>query len=324
MRGDSRDFEVVRPRRLAEALAALADPDRPMPLAGGTDLFVLLNEGRAPARRYLDLTLLDELRGIESSAAGLRLGARTTYTDLRHSRTILRRAPILAEMAATIGAVAIQNRGTLGGSLGNASPASDPAAVLLALDAGVELARREGRRIERRTLSLADFFIGYRATAARADELVTAVSIPAHSLSGWRYAYRKVGARRAQAISKVVAAVGVSGPARGPRSERAARSDRPERPDRSEPADRVSAVRIAFGSVAATTVRARAAEEVLAGRRLDAPAAAEARRALVAHDIRPIDDLRSSAEYRTLVAGRILVTLLADLGGFSAAELLAD
>jgi CO/xanthine dehydrogenase FAD-binding subunit len=311
MRGDSRAFEVVRPRRLAEALAALAEPDRPMPLAGGTDLFVLLNDGRAPARRYLDLTLLDELRGIESSAAGLRLGARTTYTELRRSREILRRAPILAEMAATIGAVAIQNRGTLGGSLGNASPASDPAAVLLALDAGVELARREGRRIERRTLSLADFFTGYRATAARADELVTAVSIPASALSGWRYAYRKVAARRAQAISKVVAAVGVSSPAR---SARSARSDRP---------DRESSARIAFGSVAATTVRARAAEEVLAGRRLDAATAAEACAALVAHDIRPIDDLRSSAEYRTLVAGRILVTLLADLGGFSAADLLA-
>ncbi len=311
MRGDSRAFEVARPRRLVEALAALADPDRPMPLAGGTDLFVLLNDGKAPAQRYLDLTLLDELRGIESSAAGLRLGARTTYTDLRHSRAILRRAPILAEMAATIGAVAIQNRGTLGGSLANASPAADPAPVLLALDATVELARREGRRIERRTLALTDFFTGYRATAARADELVTAVSIPARSLAGWRYAYRKVGARRAQAISKVVAAVGVSGPARG---------DRPARSDR---AGRAPAARIAFGSVAATTVRARAAEDVLAGRKLDLTAAAEARAALVAHDIRPIDDLRSSADYRALVAGRILVTLLADLGGFSAADLLA-
>lgn len=304
MRGDLSALEVIRPRRLAEALAALAEPERPMPLAGGTDLFVLLNDGKQPGRRYLDLTLLDELRGIELSPAGLRLGARTTYTDLRRSRTILRRAPILAEMAATIGAVAIQNRGTLGGSLGNASPASDPAPVLLALDASVELGRREGRRVERRTLSLSVFFTGYRTTAARADELVTAVWIPASSLSGWRYAYRKVGTRRAQAISKVVAAVGVAGPAR---------SDRPARPP---------AARIAFGSVAATTVRATAAEGVLAGRTLDPAAAAEARAALVGHDIRPIDDLRSTADYRTLVAGRILVTMLADLGDFSAADLL--
>jgi len=310
MRGDLSALEVIRPRRLAEALAALAEPDRPMPLAGGTDLFVLLNDGKEPARRYLDLTLLDELRGIEVSPAGMRLGARTTYTDLRRSRTILRRAPILAEMAATIGAVAIQNRGTLGGSLGNASPASDPAPVLLALDAAVELARREGRRVERRTLSLSVFFTGYRTTAARADELVTAVWIPASSLSGWRYAYRKVGTRRAQAISKVVAAVGVADPTH---SDRSARSDRPAGPP---------AARIAFGSVAATTVRANAAEGVLAGRRLDPAAAAEAREALVSHDIRPIDDLRSSADYRSLVAGRILITMLADLGGFSAADLL--
>ena len=127
---------------------------------------------------------------------------------------------------------------------------------------------------------------------------MTAVSIPASSLAGWRYAYRKVGTRRAQAISKVVAAVGVTDPTRPP------------------------AARIAFGSVAATTVRATAAEGVLCGRRLDAATAAEARAALVGHDIRPIDDLRSTADYRALVAGRILITLLADLGGFSAADLL--
>ena len=211
MRGDLSGCEVLRPRRLAAALAALAEPERPMPLAGGTDIFVLLNDGKQPARRFLDLALLDELRGIERSPAGLRIGARTTYTELRRSTTILRRAPVLAEMAATVGAAAIQNRGTLGGSLGNASPASDPAPVLLALDASVELARREGRRVERRTVPLSAYFTGYRATAAQADELVTAILVPASSLAGWRYAYRKVGTRRAQAISKVVAAVALDG-----------------------------------------------------------------------------------------------------------------
>ncbi|MBP9143298.1 MAG: FAD binding domain-containing protein [Thermoanaerobaculia bacterium] len=302
MRGDLTACEVLRPRRLAAALAALAEPERPMPLAGGTDLFVLLNDGRQPARRFLDLTLLDELRGIERSPAGLRIGARTTYTELRRSRTILRRAPVLAEMAATVGAAAIQNRGTLGGSLGNASPASDPAPVLLALDASVELARREGRRVERRIVPLSTYFTGYRATAARPDELVTSILIPAEALAGWRYAYRKVGTRRAQAISKVVAAVALTAPGT-PVGRRAAR--------------------IAFGSVAPTTVRAFAAEGALLGRRLDATAAAEARESLLARDIRPIDDLRSTADYRGLVAGRILVTLLAELGGFSAADLLS-
>jgi CO/xanthine dehydrogenase FAD-binding subunit len=290
VKGDLRSLEVVRPRKLAEALALLSEPDAPMPLAGGTDLFVFLNDGKQPARRYLDLTRLAELRGIEAGSAALRLGARTTYTDLRRSRDVARLAPVVAEMAATVGAAAIQNRGTVGGSLGNASPASDPAPVLLALDARVELARLDGGRIERRTTPCSSFFVGYRKTAAEPGELITAIEIPAASLDGWRYAYRKVGTRRAQAISKVVAAVGVA----------------------------AGEARVAFGSVAPTTVRASAAEAALAGRTLDERTVANAAEALVATDLRPIDDLRSTAAYRALVAGRMLRSLLADLGGFEA------
>jgi CO/xanthine dehydrogenase FAD-binding subunit len=296
VRGDLSALDVARPRRLADALAAMADGeggDRPAPLAGGTDLYVFLNDGKAPARRYVDLTLLEELRGIEKSAAGLRLGARTTYTELRRSKAVRALAPVLADMAATVGAAAIQNRGTLGGSLGNASPASDPAPVLLVLDASVELARRAGEHIERRSVPCSSFFLSYRETAALPDELITAIEIPATALAGWRYAYRKVGTRRAQAISKVVAAVGVAD------------------------AGRSTTARIAFGSVAATTVRAPAAEECLAGRRLDAASAAHARTALVERDLRPIDDLRSTASYRTLVSGRILESMLGELGGFA-------
>jgi len=295
VRGDLAALEVLRPRRLAEALAALADSDRPCPSAGGTDLYVALNEGRAPARRFLDLSRLDELTGLETTPSGLRLGARTTYTELRASRLVRRRAPVLAEMAATVGAIAIQNRGTLGGSLGNASPASDPAPVLLALDAAVELAARDGRRVVRRRVPLDRFFIGYRETAARPDELIVAVLLPSSALEGWRYAYRKVGTRRAQAISKVVAAVGLELGAR-PR--------------------RIAAARIAYGSMAPTPVRARAAEAALAGRAPTSAAGRAAARALLAEDLHPIDDLRSSADYRALVAGRLLESLLAALGGF--------
>ena len=291
MKGDLTGFEVVRPRRLSEALAALAEGDQPTPLAGGTDLFVLLNDGKSPARRYVDLTLLDELRGIERTEVGLRLGARTTFTDLRRSRSVAKVAPVLSEMAATIGAAAIQNRGTLGGSLGNASPASDPAPVLLALDAAVELARIDGARVERRSVPCSSFFLGYRKIAAEPHDLITAISIPAAALSGWRYAYRKVGTRRAQAISKVVAAVGVGG-----RGE----------------------VRIAYGSVAPVSLRALNAEAALTGRMIDASAAREAARALVEDDLRPIDDLRSTAAYRSLVAGRLLESMLGELAGFRA------
>jgi CO/xanthine dehydrogenase FAD-binding subunit len=296
VRGDLTGFEVLRPARLGDALAALAEREPPIPLAGGTDLFVALNDGRAPGARYLDLSRLDELAGIEADAGGLRLGALTTYSELRRSRRIARSAPVLAEMAATVGAIAIQNRGTLGGSLGNASPASDPAPVLLALGAEVELAARHGRRIARRRLPLDRFFVGYRRTAAQPGELIVALRISAAALDGWRYAYRKVGTRRAQSISKVVAAVGLRTAGRPPRT---------------------AAIRIAFGSMAPTPVRAPAAEGALTGRALDAAAAAAAAAALLAADLAPIDDLRSTAAYRALVAGRLLRALLGELGGFA-------
>jgi len=295
VRGDLSALSVARPRTLAAALSALGDPQRPTPIAGGTDLYVALNEGRSPSGRYLDLSRLDELRGIAADGSGLRLGARTTYTELRRSPMIGRRVPVLARMAATVGAIAIQNRGTLGGSLGNASPAADPAPVLLALDALVELARRDGRRVVRRELPFADYFVDYRLTAARPDELVTAIRIPAAALRSFRYGYRKVGSRQAQAISKVVAAVGVRiSPRNG----------------------RVAAVRIGLGSVAPTPVRGHAAEGVLRGNELTPGIVATAARTLAESDVRPIDDLRSTAEYRRRIAARVLAELLAEIGGF--------
>lgn len=290
MRGDLRAFTVERPRGLGAALAALALPERPCPIAGGTDLYVAIESGHAPAARYLDLSRLDELRGIAWRRDGLRLGALTTYTELRRSRIVARRAPVLAAMAASVGAAAIQNRGTLAGSLANASPASDPAPVLLALDARVELARRDGRKIARRELPLDGFFTGYRETAATSDELIVGVRIPPTALDGWRHGYRKVGARRAQAISKLVLAVSV----------------------RLGRGHVVEGVRIAAGSVAPVTLRCPSAETALAGRRLDATAIADARAALGA-DIAPIDDLRSNAAYRSRVAGNVLASLLASL-----------
>jgi len=289
MRGDLRDFEVERPRTLAAALARLAAPERPCPLAGGSDLYVAIEAGRAPARRYLDLSRLDELRGIVADRGALRLGALTTYTDLRRSRLVARRAPVLAEMAATVGAAAIQNRGTLGGSLGNASPASDPAPVLLVLDAEIELAARRGRAVERRRVPIARFFTSYRETAMRADELVVAIRIPAAALDGWRHAYRKVGARRAQAISKLVVATAVR------------TGGRPRR---------FAGVRIALGSVAPVSMRATATEELLLGGRLDDDALLDTARRRLREEIAPIDDLRSTAAYRARVAGNLLEEML--------------
>ena len=284
MRGDVAALKVSRPASLDEALALLASDKPPLPLAGGTDVFVGINDGRPRAPWFLDLSALsDRLRFIRLDKAGLSMGALTTYTDLRRSKEVARFAPVLAAVARDVGALAIQNRGTLGGSLGNASPASDPAPVLLALDAQVMLASEKGER----SVPLHEFFLGYRKTAARPGELITAIVCPRTASEGWMHWYRKVGTRRAQAISKVVLAGAILvGKGR-----------------------RVEGARISFGSVAATTVRARHVEAVLLGEPLSPGLIARAQETL-SRDVTPIDDVRSTAEYRMHVSRNLLAAML--------------
>jgi xanthine dehydrogenase small subunit len=198
------------------------------PLAGCTDVYVGLNSGTLADRRFLDLWGLDVLRGIGLRGGALRIGALTTYTELIRSPLAGRRLPMLVAAAREIGAVQIQNRGTLGGNIANGSPAGDTLPVLAAAEALVELRSVEWVR----KVPFTDFYTGYRATVRRPDELITAVEIPPVEGRQW---FRKVGTRAAQSISKVVMA-GV----------------RAERP------------RIALGSVAPTVVRAPRTEEALA------------------------------------------------------------
>lgn len=284
MRGDVAALKVSRPASLDEALALLASDKPPLPLAGGTDVFVGINDGRPRAPWFLDLSALsDRLRFIRLDDAGLSMGALTTYTDLRRSKAVARFAPVLAAVARDVGALAIQNRGTLGGSLGNASPASDPAPVLMVLDAQVLLASEKGER----SVPLHEFFLGYRKTAARPGELITAIVCPRRASDGWMHWYRKVGTRRAQAISKVVLAGAILvGKGR-----------------------RVEGARISFGSVAATTVRARHVEALLLGEALSPGLIARAQETL-SRDVTPIDDVRSTAEYRMYVSRNLLAAML--------------
>ncbi len=279
------------PTSLPDAYALLGDGNGApwRPLAGGTDLMVqLAGEIGDPPERILDIWAIDELRGTTVETDALVIGALTTYTDLRRSPDVARLAPILAEAAATIGAAQIQNRGTIGGNAINASPAGDTLPVLLALDARMVLGSATGER----TVAADAFWTGYRQTARRNDELLLRIRIPLASDRQVRF--RKVGTRRAQAISKVVLAVAWSG-------------DGSEAP--------WSNVRLALGSVAATTVRARAAERVLDGARPTNETADAAARALMS-EIHPIDDVRSTAEYRRLVAGRVIHRLIRDEGGW--------
>lgn len=278
------------PTSLEAAFALLADAGGTpwKPLAGGTDLMVqLAGEIGEPPDRIIDIWALDELRGIAVDGDALVIGALATYTDIRRSPDVARLAPVLADAAATIGAAQIQNRGTLGGNVINASPAGDTLPVLLALDAELVLGSAAGER----TVAAAEFWTGYRATARRDDELLLRVRIPL--VEGRQVRFRKIGTRRAQAISKVVLALAWHPAGNGEWND----------------------VRLGLGSVAATPVRSAASEAVLEGARPTRETADAAADALTA-EIQPIDDVRSTADYRRAVAGRVLHRLVRDGGGW--------
>jgi CO/xanthine dehydrogenase FAD-binding subunit len=280
---------VSSPTTLPDAYALLADGDGWRPVAGGTDLMVqITGEIGPPPERVLDIWRLDELRGIslDPHDGALRLGALTTYTEIRRSDLVARELPALVEAAATIGAAQIQNRGTIGGNVVNASPAGDTLPVLLATDAEIVLGSSSGER----TIAAKDFWTGYRLTERRADELALRIRIPLPR--GREVRFRKVGTRRAQAISKVVMAISW-------------------RPDAGVWRD----VRVALGSVAATPIRATETERVLEGAAARKETADHAVATITA-EINPIDDVRSTAEYRKFVTGRILHRLLRDAGGW--------
>lgn len=287
---------VESPRSLSEAYALLADADPPWrAVAGGTDLLVqLTGEIGPPPARVLDLWRLNELRGIHLGGRRLTIGALTTYTEVRGSALATEVVPALVDAAATIGAAQIQNRGTLGGNLANASPAGDTLPVLLALDAEVIVGGPRGER----TISIGDFFVGYRRTALAADELVLRVGIPI--VPGRVARFRKVGTRRAQAISKVALCL--------------AWRDGTDVGAGGEPGDRSwRGVRVALASVAPTPIRAVAAEAALEGAAPSRDTADRAAAALEA-EISPIDDVRSTAGYRRAVAARVLHRLVREAG----------
>src|SRR6266404_620706 len=196
------DPTVQSPSTLAEAYALLSEPRHSMKIiAGGTDVMVLMNAHVLDTAEFLNIWGVDELRGIEDDGNGLRIGALTTYTQLINSPLIQQHAPSLVAASRTIGAIQIQNRGTIGGNIVNASPAGDSLPVLAAYDVEVEIGSARGTR----RIAFNEFYAGYRRTLLQADELVVAVRIPKLK-EGERDFFWKVGTRRAQAISKTVLA----------------------------------------------------------------------------------------------------------------------
>lgn len=278
MRSDVPSYELEAPRDLSAALDRMArEPGAWKPFAGGTDLMVLLEAGKLAHRRFLSIWKLPELNGIEVTQEHVILGALTTYSQVRRHEVLATEFPLLCRAAAETGSVATQNRGTLGGNIANASPAADSPPALLVYDADLELVSASGSR----WVPYQGFWSGYKQIALRPDELISRIRLP-RDKNGWKQHYRKVGTRRAQAISKVCLAA-------------AARLD----------GGRIADVRTALGSVAPTVFRAVETEKALRGQRLT-PALIATARNILASEIRPIDDMRSTALYRRRIAQNLL------------------
>lgn len=289
-------YELKAPRSLAEALEVMArEPGVWRPFAGGTDLMVLAEAGKLEHRRFLSLWHLAELRGIEetpavkaSGPAHITLGALTTYTAVQRSPALREEFPLLCRAAAETGGVATQNRGTLGGNIANASPAADSPPALLVYDAELELVSAAGAR----WVPYHGFHTGYKKMLLLADEIISRIRLPRATAGDSRRSvsyYRKVGTRRAQAISKVCLAgrVEVEG-------------------------GRVAEVRIALGSVGPTPLRCVRTEALLRGQALSADLVRAALEEM-AREISPIDDFRSTARYRLRVAQNLLEEFLGGL-----------
>lgn len=278
-------YELISPVSLDEALGLLAKESGSWkPFAGGTDLMVLLEAGKLPHQNYVNIWNLKELRGIEVGEDHVTLGALTTYTDVQEDSILREEFPMLCQAARETGGIAIQNRGTLGGNIVNASPAADSPPALLAYDAELRLISSSGER----RIQYSKFHRGYKQMDIRPDELLGAIRLPRTKQPLTHY-YRKVGTRKAQAISKVCFA------AAGRVSD-----------------GRISHLRIVLGSVAPIPIRCEQTEAALLNQSPSDEAIRTGAEAL-AREISPIDDIRSTRDYRLRVSQNLLRDFLRQL-----------
>ena len=285
MRGYIPDYQLTTTSSLAETLSLLArEPGVWKPFAGGTDLMVLLEAGKLLHRNYVNIWHLDELRLIEIEPQHITVGALTTYTNVQANEILRDEFPMLCQAASETGGLAIQNRGTLGGNIVNASPAADSPPALLAYDAEIELSSSQGSR----WLSYQGFHMGYKQMNMREDELLTRIRLP-RTAQPLKHYYRKVGTRKAQAISKVCFAA-------------VARTD----------GKRIDELRIALGSIAPVPLRCIRTEERLGGQEIDQALIASGKEAL-AREIAPIDDIRSTKNYRLRISQNLLADFLENI-----------
>lgn len=268
-------LEMVAPATLDAALGLVEQGWTPF--AGGTDLMVMLDAGKLTSHRFAGLWNLPELHGIHPAHGGISIGALATYTEIRRSPIVQAQFPLLDQSAAVTGSIAIQNRGTLGGNIANASPAGDSLPVLLVYDAQLELISRRGTR----RVPYSSFHRAYKQLDLHPGEIIARILLP--PMAGWQQRFRKVGTRAAQAISKIAMAA-------------AAKVEH----------GRIVDFRLAYASAAPVPLRCFQVEETLRGARLDALP-------VIPDETSPIDDIRSTAHYRRTVARNLLLRFLADL-----------
>jgi xanthine dehydrogenase small subunit len=281
------DTIVYSPEQLSEAYEILRDRGTEVKIfAGGTDLMVLYNDGvLSVPDAVLNIWRLDELREISDEGDRLKLGALCNYTQLIKDERVKRHAPALVDAARTIGAVQIQNRGTIGGNIVNGSPAGDSLPVLAAFDAEVEIGSSRGTR----RVPFNQFYTGYRQTVLMPDELLLNIFLPKQR-EGERSRFYKVGTRAAQAISKVVMAV---------------RAD-------IDAEKRIRSIAIGLGSVAPTIIRALSTEEAITGAVID-NGLIENARTYIMNEVKPITDIRSTERYRRTITGNLLARFLREV-----------
>jgi CO/xanthine dehydrogenase FAD-binding subunit len=290
VRANVAEYALASPLTLSEALQALASDPSLTPIAGGTELMVALSAGRLTQKNLLSINHLSELRFIEVTRDAITLGSGTTFTDIRRSAALQQDFPLLTQAASWTGSIANQNRGTIGGNIVNGSPAADSPPALLAYDATLTLISATGTR----TLPYREFHLGYKKSALRHGELLYSVAIE-RKFSAYRSYTRKVGTRNAQAISKVALAC-------------LALVEK----------DTIADIRVGAASLRETPTRCAATEQALYNQPLIAaslPMLIASARAALATEAQPIDDIRSTAEYRAAVAGNLLEEFLIELAG---------
>jgi CO/xanthine dehydrogenase FAD-binding subunit len=282
MRAHPAEYELVAPRTLPAVLSLLSeDPGAWLPIAGGTDVMVQYSAGTLRARKLVSIWNLPELSGIEVLPGEIQIGAGCTYTDLRKNEIVSLEFKLLSSAAQWTGGIANQNRGTIGGNIVNASPAADSLPALLVYEAELLLISARGER----RVPYSNFHVDYRKTRLAPDELIRAVCLK-RRFSGYYAHARKVGTRNAQAIAKVcLAALG-------------------------HLADGVvEDIRLAMGSVAPVPIRLPETERIIKGKRID-PKLVQSARTTASSEIRPIDDIRSTARCRAAVAGNLVAEFL--------------